>query len=169
MSKIKFKDIIDSIEFCAGGKVNFLFDSETINETLLLLIKKELRKNYNIIENIDIEDLNVYNIKEKTVIFLNYTNTNLFKTKFRTLLGNENVIIIVMRNLYFTTNTSLLPHSVIFTGEISYTSSLIFLLKNKKLKIMKSRYVKEHIPIMNQTVDINFLIRKIKLQTLNEK
>lgn len=165
--KIEFIDILNSIKNSECGLVTFIKDYDKTNNIFIEAITLELKKSYNI-EYDKIDSDYVKNITEKTIIFINMSNIpriqgQLKGAMFRNLIGNENVILIALRRYNETTNTSL------YGGEESYISNVIFLLKNKKLKVLKSRYTS---PNENNIMDISNiikLIRKLKLDIINKK
>lgn len=143
--KFNLKDLINTIKCYEGGIVNIIKDSEPINNVFLQVIKTELSKNYIIKENFI--DHNGY-LDEKILIIINYNNN----LDFSKMFGNPNLTYIILRD-NSTTNLTL-------KNEMVYGESFIILLKNKYLKIIKSRLFSPYI------VDLNSFLRKIKLETL---
>ena len=78
------------------------------------------------------------------------------------------------RDYFSTTNTDLAQLNIgdIPSGEINYAASLIILLKGGKMKILKSRYApffdKNNLDIIKDITDLNTLLRKMKIKTLNK-
>lgn len=156
---IKFQDILDMIVAYEGGMITLILDSEPINRDFLLCIKEKLKNDYKIIETQDKGELTKER-KEKTIIIHKYNKD--FKYNYS---HSKNVILIILRNHFETTNTSLSQQA----GRLTYIASLILLLKSKKIKILKQRFteIKEIIDL--QKLNLNTIIRKVKIKTLNEK
>ena len=156
---IKFQDILNMIIAYEGGMITLILDSESINHDFLFCIKEKLKNVYKIIETDDKKELE-RDREEKTIIIHKY-NKN-FKYNYT---HNKNVILIILRNHFETTNTSLSQQA----GQVTYMASLILLLKSKKIKILKQRFteIKEIIDL--QKLNLNTIIRKVKIKTLNEK
>lgn len=180
---MNFKNIIENIHSCNGGIINIIYDNRTVLDDFLICVKYKL-EDYNIIDVIDengsrlssledLEDLEKI-IKDKiidgrNIIFINhspkalYTSSSIINKvpyrKYIELINNKNITLVVLNNYYSTTNTQIQTSPL----ELQYTSSLIMLIKNKKLKIIKSRYIKDGDNII---FDVNSLLRKTKLETL---
>lgn len=155
---MKFKEILDTIKAYEGGMVTLILDSDPINNDFLFCIKDKLKNEYRIIETQDRNELKKYR-EEKTIIIHQYNKD--FKYDY---LHCKNVILIILRDHYYTTNTSLVHQ----TGRLLYTASLILLLKNKKIKVLKQRFteIKENIDLTK--LNLNSIIRKMKIKTLNK-
>jgi hypothetical protein len=149
---ITYTNLIEGIKKCEGGIVTIITDLDIINDDLLLSIENDLQKNYKIERNI----LNVRHgnyINEKTVNFIDI-GTKLDRYCYN-LVDNDYVITIIIKEFFETSNTDI----------SKYASNLILLLHNKKLKILKSRYL-DLLP--NNIVDIAKLTRKLKLINLQK-
>lgn len=141
-----------------GGMVTLILDSEPINNDFLFCIKDKLKNDYEIIETQDRKELKKYRDK-KTIIIHQYNKD--FKYDY---LHCNNVILIILRDHYQTTNTSLVQQA----GRLLYTASLILLLKNKKIKVLKQRFTKIKETIDLTELNLNSIIRKMKIKTLNK-
>ena len=117
---MKLNDVVNIITAYEGGMVTLIFDSEPINDDFLFYLKEKLKNNYKIIETQDREELEKYR-EEKTIIIHKY-DKNL---KYR-YVDCKNVILIILRNHYQTSNTSL----IVQAGQLTYIASLILLFKN---------------------------------------
>jgi len=150
---INYSDILNSIELCRGGAITFIVHSNflSINKDFIYSIGESLKSEY----NIEFQLLDTSGIEKNTIIFIEY-NKGIDFTK---LIGNKNVILIVSRKYNETSNTE------IFGQVVTYISDSVFLLKNKKLKILKSNYLNTD----ENNIDITKIVRKIKLEKLNKK
>lgn len=164
---IDYIDILNSIKKCEGGLVTIMLDYNYCNEEFLKSLYQELKTEYKIEYNL----YDVKNIDVKTVVFINTNNiprtNNSIGTRsifFRHLIGNENVILIAVNKI----NVAMTPSSLYGTEEI-YASNIVFLLKNKKLTIVKSRYSDLHYTTSLDISNMTTLIRKIKLNKINKK
>ena len=151
---IDYKRLFELIKKCEGGIVTLMIDNKPINLKFIHNIKNYLGLNYKI-KN---EQLNINEIKEKTVVFFNF-DENL---NFTIMMGNRNVIMIIIREESKT-------HNIDLFGSVSYIADMIFYIKNEKLKVLKSRYTNSE---LEGSTDINTLINeisiKIRLEKLNE-
>lgn len=164
---IEYVDILNSIKKCEGSLVTILMDYNNCNDDFLTSIYQELNIDY----KIEYDRFDIKNINEKTVVFINVKNIprapnsiGIRSKIFRNLLGNENVILIAVNKI----NVAMTPSSLYGTEEI-YQSNIVFLLKNQKLTIVKSRY-----SILQNTNSLDIsnmtkLVRKIKLNRINKK
>lgn len=160
--KLNLKHLVDAIRSCEGGVVNVIKDSDPINDILLNSITNELCNYYTVIKLIsfsEYETIDVNDIDEKTVIIIPYNKTLNFSKMFQ----KSNITYLIIRDNY-TTNTTLKLEM-----QSNYLSSFIILLKNKYLKIIRSRTISRFTDNVDSIVDINSLLRKIKLQTLKQK
>ena len=164
---IKFQDILDMIIAYEGGMITLILDSEPINHDFLFCIKEKLKNDYKIIETQDREEL-TKDREEKTIIIHKYNKD----FKYGGILSvdywdahSKNVILIILRNHSETTNTSLNQQA----GQLAYVASLVLLLKSKKIKILKQRFTNIKSIIDLQKLNLNTIIRKVKIKTLNEK
>jgi len=149
-----YSKILYSIKQCEGCAITFIVHPNDIgvNKDYILSILEDLKSEY----KVEIQLLDATNIKEKTVIFIEY-NKDIDFTK---LTENPNVILMVSRNYHETSNTEIIG------SVVKYTSELIFLLKNKKLQILKSRFVQEN---DKKLFDINNAVRNFKLKNLENE
>ena len=150
---INYSDILNSITLCQGGAITFIVHDNflSINKDFIYSIGESLKSEY----NIEFQLLDTSGIEKNTIIFIEY-NKGIDFTK---LIGNKNVILIVSRKYNETSNTE------IFGQVVTYISDSVFLLKNKKLKILKSNYLNTD----ENNIDITKIVRKIKLEKLNKK
>lgn len=162
----KFQDILDMIIAYEGGMITLILDSEPINHDFLFCIKEKLKNDYKIIETQDREELTKER-EEKTIIIHKYNKDFKYNSVYISwhYTHNKNIILIILRKHYETTNTSLSQQA----GQLAYMASLILLLKSKKIKILKQRFteIKEIIDL--QKLNLNNILRKVKIKTLNEK
>jgi len=149
---INYSDILNSITLCQGGAITFIVHDNflSLNKDFIYSIGESLKSEYKIEHQL----LDVTDIEEKTIIFIAY-NKGIDFTK---LTGNKNVILIVSRKYNETSNTEIFGQSVI------YLSDSVFLLKNKKLKILKSRFLENS----DNIIDMTKIVRKFKLKILND-
>jgi hypothetical protein len=101
-----FKQILNDIKLHGNCLITIIRDSDTINDDFLLALEKDLEKDY----KIEKQKLDLENIKEKTVVFIEHNKDINFEQIHMTITLNKiEVIAIVIRNYYETTNTSLVP------------------------------------------------------------
>lgn len=160
---IDYNKLFESIRKCEGGIITLMIDTKPINEKLINNIKTYLSSDFKI-ENDQL--LNVKDVKEKTIAFFNFDE----RLDFTQMIGNTNVIMIVIREESKT-------HNIDLFGSVSYLANIIFYMKNEKLKILKSRYEELYDNSeLSSSTDINTLINDIavkirpdKLNELNKK
>lgn len=140
---------------CNGGIVVISKDCNNINNDVLFVIKNDLRKNYNIIENVDIEKLNMYtnNITEKTILFITDDISKYIKKRDVFNYNNNVIIIFIIKHVK--------NNSVFYNNRILLHSNLYIILENNKLNFIKNRYASE-----NDTIDISNLSSKIRKSKL---
>ena len=154
---------------CEGGIVTFVKDNEPINNDFLILIEEELKERGYKIAPSQIF-IKPKEITEKTVAFMDYVES----INFRDFVGNKNLITIMKRHYFSTTNTQLAQLDIgdIPKGQINYAASLIILLKGGRMKVLKSKYApffdQDNLEIIKDITDLNTLIRKMKIKTLNK-
>jgi hypothetical protein len=145
---ITYFDILNSIKKCEGAFVTIIKNSGTINDDFIYSIIEDLKSEYAIEYNPISND----NVKVKTISIFNYSKLyNVGDINF-----DENLITIIIRNYNETSNTQVFGES-----GADYFSSLVFLLKNGKLKVLKSRYSD-----IEGTFDVSKIVRKFKLKKL---
>ena len=145
--------LLNYIKSCAGSFVTIIYDNDTINQDFLTSIKEYLKSEYKI-EN---KFLDISKIVEKTIVFIEY-DKNIDFTKLK---GNNNVILIVLRKYYETSNTQ------IFGSKLEYDSNLILLFSKKRIKILKNRFLEQAMPLV--MIDMVKIVRKQKLKNLNNE
>lgn len=158
-------DILNSIKNSEGGLVTvMLLDHNICNYNFLKSLYQELKKEY----NIEYDNYNIKNINVKTVVFIDIlkiprVNNSIGNRSilFRSLIGNENVIIIAIKHV----NSALTPSSL-YGGEEIYTSNIVFSIKDKKLTVVKSRYTEFHNNELLDISNISTLVRKMKLNKI---
>jgi hypothetical protein len=151
---ITYSKILDSVKDCQGGAITFIVHSDfiSISEDLIFSIGESLKSEYKIEHQL----LDVTGIEEKTIIFIKHDKS----VDFTKLTGNPNVILIVSKNYNDTSNTE------IFGQKVAFVSDAVFLLKNKKLKVLRSsRLEKEDV----RTIDITKIVRKFKLKNIQNE
>lgn len=151
---ITYSDILDSIKQCEGSFVTIIKNSGTINDDFIYSMIEDLKSEY-VIEHNPIPKNNFIGFKAKTISIYDY-NKDIY---LGDIINDESLITIVIRNYNETSNTQVFGDS----GTI-YFSSLVFLLKNGKLKVLKSRYSE-----IEGTFDVSKTVRKFKLKNLNKK
>ena len=159
---IDYKKLFESIKKSEGGIITLMIDTKPINSRFINDIKTYLESDYKIEND---QSLNVEDVKEKTIAFFNFDE----KINFTLMMGNLNVIMIIIREESKT-------HNIDLFGSVSYSANIIFYLKNEKLKILKSRYLELYNDSeLECSTDINMLLRDIavkirpnKLNELNE-
>ena len=151
---INYSDILDSVKDCQGGAITFIVHSNflSINEDFIYSIGESLKSEYRIEHQL----LDVTGIEEKTIIFIKH-DKNIDFTK---LTGNPNVILIVSKNYNETSNTE------IFGKVVAFISDSVFLLKNKKLKVLRSSRLESE---DDRTIDITKIVRKFKLNNIQDE
>ena len=149
-----YNELLNSIRQCYGSVVQIVYDRDPINQDLIRSFTSDLKIKYKIV---DFDELNINTIKVND-------NENIFNRKDDKIIKiiNEKIVLIVLKNDCITAR---------YSSKLSYSSSLILLLKNKKLKILKSRDL--NYDMKNDYIytefDINFMLRKMKLKKLNQK
>jgi len=158
---ITYKEILNSIRSMDYGIITIILDFIGINFDFIYLIEEDLKTEY------DIQDLtgcwhSTYNnsdiqneidiSKDKSIIIFYYKNDfDLQKINFK-----KNTILIILQP---ETKNALVPI------QTSYLSDLILGLKDRKLKILKSRLLPVNI---EKSIDIDKLLRKTKLNKLDK-
>jgi len=150
---INYSNILDSVKDCQGGAITFIVHSDflSISEDFIYSIGESLKSEGYRIEH---QLLDVTDIEEKTIIFIKHNK----KIDFTKLTGNPNVILVVSKKYNETSNTE------IFGKVVAYISDSVFLLKNKKLKVLKSKLLEDENVRLG---DITSIVRKFKLENLN--
>lgn len=161
---IKYKDILQSIK--ESHAVDFIMDNDSINNDFIFSIRKDLENEYVIKEfnwnNNILEIQNEINLSHnKTIIFIKNTEKLFFSKFFNEILFKDNIILIFLRDINNTSNTMLsdtrLPNSL-----LSRFHS-VFLLSNKKFKILKDRIL----PYSADLLSLTILIREAKLRNIS--
>ena len=157
-----YKDILNSIMNCEGDIVSFVITKDITSDNFLSAIQNSLSDKYKIRYEKDTPIEVIKDIKEKTLLVINYDK----KINFRKIssIKNENVIILVIRFTYETSNTEIFGDFTKGGSEYMYSSKLVFLLRNKKLKVLKAR---EEEKLDNLQLDVLQVVRKQKLDKLN--
>jgi hypothetical protein len=146
-----YNDLLNALKDCKGGVVQIIYDSEPVNRDLIKSFTNDLDE-YKVIDfnelDIDIPD-----------------NQSIFGRKARVIIKmrNDNYVLIVLKRYYRDLTGNF---SAILGDKLAYEASLILLLQNKKLKILKWRFGLNN---YKYDFDINVFVRKIKLKTLNQK
>lgn len=151
---MKYNEIYKQIKLCEGNFVTIIRDSNTINDEFIRLLSEDLKSEYKIEIN---QMIDYHNITEKTIVFMNFDRS----INFKNMIGNKNVILIVLRDYYKTSNTQLFGSP----ENIDYLTDLIIFLKNEKMKILKMRNSDD---FPNDIINIRKLTRNIKLKILNK-
>lgn len=145
---ITYSDILNSIKQCEGSFITIIKNSDTINDDFIYSVIEDLKSEY----VIEYNPISNNNIKVKTISIFDFNKT----IDFKTIFNDDSLITIVIRDYYNTSNTQLFGES-----GADYFSSLVFLLKNGKLKVLKSRYAD-----IEGTFDVSKIVRKFKLKKL---
>lgn len=156
---------------CNGGIINVIYDDKTVCNEFLMCIANEL-KDYNLIDPKDETDTRFSKMKDlrkmlenkvgRNLVFMNQDNQIKGQTNYGGYLEliDKDTILFILSNYYMTTNTQLAPLDPV------YASSLTILLRNEKVKILKSR---NSLKDENKTLDLKQVFRKSKLKTLSGK
>lgn len=155
---ITYSKIYSAIELNKGHIINFLMDKNTINNEFINGLKEDFSFQYKYIEYAP--NLDIQNIQEKSFIIVNYDRKTM---NLDNMIGNNNVIILLLRDYYRTSNTEL--HGSAF----KHLSNLIFILKDGKLKVLKSRVPTLLDSKTDKIVHIMKLLRSIKLNLISKK
>jgi ABC-type branched-subunit amino acid transport system substrate-binding protein len=144
-----YNDLLNALKKCKGSIVQIIYDSDISNKDLINSFKN---------------DLTEYKIIDFNELYVADDGENIFGRKARAIIKmiNDKYILIVLKR-YYTTMGNTWP--ILESDKLTYSASLILLLQNKKLKILKWRFGSENY----NYIDINILLRKIKLKKLNQK
>lgn len=162
---IKYKDILQSIK--ESHAVDFIMDNDSINNDFIFSIRKDLENEYVIKEfnwnNNILEIQNEINLSHnKTIIFIKNTEKLIFSKFFNEIIFKDNIILIFLRDINNTSNTMLsdtrLPNSSLSWSRFHS----VFLLSNKKFKILKDRIL----PYGGDLLSLTILIRESKLRNI---
>lgn len=159
---LQYSDILSSVKRCDGGIINIIKDRNRNNKDFLYVLKNDLRKDYNIIENVSYENLNkhIEIISEKTIFFVELTNIILHNAKLNrfNINYNNNVIVVFITESYRQFNNN-------YGADVRmlYSSTLALNLNDNKIKIIKDRYSNIN---DNDPMDINNFISKIRKSKL---
>ena len=157
---INYSSIYDAIVKCKGKIATFVYDKESyiFTETILGDLKCDFDVQYYDI-NVKFEDL-----LENSVLVINFDRSIEYEN-FLQIIQEKNIITIVLREDIVTSNTDLYGSHP--TAKL-FESSIIFLIRKRKLKVLKSN-VKDFIDSDPKVANIDKLIRSIKLKILNKK
>lgn len=154
---LTYSRIVEDIKKCEGRIITLLVDNNIINNKFIDILTEYLSLEYKIEHN---QLLNVQEIKEKTIAFFNF-DKNL---DFIKMMGNNNVIMIIIRQDRVT-------HNMDLYGSKAYLADIILIMINEKLKFLKNRYSESkldgHLNINQLIIDINVKLRGIKLKEIN--
>jgi hypothetical protein len=160
-----YSELLDLIKQCEGAFATIIKDHDILNRFALNSIKKSLSSEYKIFEfeySENMIDKYICNSKEKTIIFVKCDKL----VNRRLLNRNDNLIIVFIKRFYNIINST--PNYTNYTNytndmNVIYMSNIVFLLKDKEIKIVKNRYSN-----INDTMDMNNFSRKKKLQNINK-
>lgn len=158
---IKYKDILQSIK--ESHAVDFIMDNDSINNDFIFSIRKDLENEYTIKEfnwnNSILEFQNEINLSQnKTIIFIKNTEKLIFSKLFNNIIFKDGIILIFLRDINNVSNTMLSDSSVSWSRFHS-----VFLLSNKKFKILKDRILPYNVDSLSLTI----LIREAKLRNIS--
>lgn len=155
---ITYNKIYKAIELNNGSLIYFIMDKkDKLNYEFINGLKEDFSFDYKYIEYTP--DLDIQNINEKSIIIIDYDK----KINRDKLIGNKNVIVILLMDYYRTSNTEISGTAT------KHLSNLIFILKDSKLKILKSRLPNIIDTKIDKIVHIMKLLRKIKLNLITKK
>ena len=154
---MNYNKIYDQIRLYEGDIVTLIRDTNIINDEFIHLLSEDLKSDYKIEIN---QMIDYHNITEKTVVFMNFDRS----INFKNMLGNKNVILIVLRDYYKTSNTQIFGSF----ENVDYLANFILFMKNEKMKILKMKNNHSDTEF-DENININKLNRNIKLKILNKK
>lgn len=162
----QYNNILSSIIKSEGGVITIIKDYNRNNNDFLLVLKNDLMKKYNIIDNVSYDKLDKYiNITtEKTIFFVDATNISTQNIKINNI-NSHNITIILIVKYHDTYNTNL----PIGNYRILYLSNLVITLIDDKVKTIKDRY--GNLSTINPININNFIskIRKLKLIKISKE
>lgn len=154
-----YSELLDLIKQCEGSFVTIIKDYDKLNRVALNSIKKSLSSEYKILEcNYSINYILdvVLKTKEKTILIVNSLDVKIGR-EIRN--DNDNLIVILLKRSFDLFNNNIHTNDAICV----YLSTVTFLLKDKKIKVIKSRYTNG-----DEVMDMNNFSRKMKLQNINK-
>ena len=154
-----YNDFLNLIRSSTGQIVTIIKDFERINNIIINSFKISLSGEYVIKEcEYSVDDIlyQIKHIKCKTILFVSSYDTKIDRAIYNT---NNYLIIIFLKRVFSTFNQTMLTND----NTCLYVSSVILLLKNRTVKIMKNRYGS-----VDDTMDMTIFTRKEKLLNLDK-